>query len=245
MKPLTQMRATATTAVAPQPRKPQRAGGYGVVVVASSSGGPDALLNVLPHWDLQVPVLVVQHMPAEFTRSLAERLDSVCPMHVVEARDGEVIEPGNILIAPGDLHLRVRGTAERPEAYLTYGPLVNSLRPAADVTFRDAAQVWGSDVLAVVLTGMGRDAVDGANAIAAAGGMVLAQDEPSSVVWGMPGAVVEAGLATAVLPLDRFATTVPTLCRSVPRPSEPFEAPGTLEIPAQATLKPVAMSPYF
>lgn len=216
-----------------------------MVVVASSTGGPDALFEVLPHWDLQVPVLVVQHMPPDFTRSLAERLDQICPMRVSEARDGEAVEPGSVLIAPGDLHLRVRGSAIRPEIYLTYGPLVNSLRPAADVTFTDAAQVWGADVLALVLTGMGRDAVEGARTIAAAGGMVLAQDEPSSAIWGMPGAVVEAGLATAVLPLDRFATTVPTLCRTVPRPSEPFEAPEAVAIPEQATREPLPMTPYF
>jgi two-component system chemotaxis response regulator CheB len=229
----------------PVKRRRLRAGGYGVVVVASSTGGPDALFEVLPHWDLQVPVLLVQHMPPDFTRMLAERLDLICPMRVAEARDGEVVEPGSVLIAPGDLHLRVRGSAARPEVYLTYGPLVNSLRPAADVTFRDAAAVWGQDVLAVVLTGMGRDAVEGARTIADAGGMVLAQDEPSSAVWGMPGAVVDAGLATAVLPLDRFATTVPTLCRSIPRPSEPFEAPEAVAIPEQVVREPIPMTPYF
>ncbi|HVT21290.1 MAG TPA: CheB methylesterase domain-containing protein [Mycobacteriales bacterium] len=222
-----------------------RAGGYGVVVVASSSGGPDALLEILPHWDLQVPVLIVQHMPAEFTKSLADRLDGVCPMRVAEAREGEVVEPGSVLVAPGDLHLRVRGNTARPEVYLTYGPLVNGLRPAADVTFSDAAEVWGPEVLAVILTGMGRDSVDGARAVGAAGGMVLAQDEPSSAVWGMPGAVVEAGLATAVLPLSRFATTVPTLCRSVPRPSESFEPPDAVEIPQQQQRRVLAATPYF
>jgi two-component system chemotaxis response regulator CheB len=222
-----------------------RNGGYGVVVVASSTGGPDALYELLPQWDLQVPVLVVQHMPADFTRSFAERLDGLCPMRVAEARDGNAAEPGSVLIAAGDLHLRVRGTPDRPEVYLTYGPLVNSLRPAADVTFRDAAAVWGGDVLAVVLTGMGRDGVDGARAIVAGGGMVLAQDEESSIVWGMPRAVVDAGLATAVLPLERLGTTVPTLCRSVPKPSEPFEAPEWVEIPEQVVREPLSMTPYF
>jgi two-component system chemotaxis response regulator CheB len=122
---------------------------------------------------------------------------------------------------------------------------VNSLRPAADVTFRDAADVWGADVLALVLTGMGRDGLEGARSITEAGGMVLAQDEASSAIWGMPGAVVDAGLATAVLPLDRFATTVPTLCRSVPRPSEPFEAPDEVAIPEQAVREPIPTIPYF
>jgi two-component system chemotaxis response regulator CheB len=244
MKPMFGAPATAV-AMAPAQRRAFRAGGYGVVVVASSTGGPDALLDVLPHWDLQVPVLVVQHMPAEFTRSMAERLDRMCPMRVAEARDGERVEPGTILIAPGDLHLRVRGSARSPEIYLTYGQLVNSLRPAADVTFADAAKVWGADVLALVLTGMGRDAVEGARSVVSAGGMVLAQDEASSVVWGMPGAVVEAGLATAVLPLDRFATTVPTLCRSVPQPPEAFDPPEAVRIPEQVVRAPHPSTPYF
>jgi two-component system chemotaxis response regulator CheB len=244
MKPLFGAPAT-TVATAPAHRRSSRAGGYGVVVVASSTGGPDALFELLPDWDLQVPVLIVQHLPAEFTKSFAERLDEICPMRVTEARDGEVAEPGSILVAPGDLHLRVRGSAARPEIYLTYGPQVNGLRPAADVTFADAATVWGSDVLALVLTGMGRDAVNGARTIVSVGGMVLAQDEPSSVVWGMPGAVVEAGLATAVLPLERFAATVPTLCRSVPLPSEPFEVPDPVRIPEQAARNPSPSTPYF
>lgn len=233
-----------TIQMIPARRPHHRTGGYGVVVVAASTGGPGVLFQTLPHWDLQVPVLVVQHMPTEFTRTLAERLDRVCPMRVAEARDGQTVEPGTVLIAPGDLHLRVRGSAARPEIYLTYGPLVNSLRPAADVTFADAAAVWGADVLALVLTGMGRDAVEGARSVVAAGGMVLAQDEQSSAVWGMPGAVVEAGLATAVLPMDRFATTVPTMCRTVPLPSEPFESPDAVEVPDQKR-EPVRSMPYF
>ncbi|MGN6474614.1 MAG: CheB methylesterase domain-containing protein [Mycobacteriales bacterium] len=209
--------------------------GYGVVVVASSTGGPDALSQILPHWDLHVPVLIVQHMPANFTKLLADRLDRCCPMPVVEAGDGDIVEPGRVLVAPGNFHLRLQGSTDRAEVHLTSEPLVNSLRPAADVTFRDVAAVWGSDVLGVVLTGMGRDGVVGARAIAAAGGMVLAQDEPTSAVWGMPGEVVDAGLATAVLPLERFATTVPTLCRRAR--TEPVSVPvqaGSVDL----TLRP-------
>src|SRR3569623_150173 len=127
MTPLTRQ-PESSRGGAPRQRRPAVGHGYGVVVVASSTGGPDALGHVLPHWDLHVPVLIVQHMPAEFTKSLAERLDRVCPMPVTEATDGESVEPGRVLIAPGDLHLRVRGTPEHPEVYLSYGPLVNSLR---------------------------------------------------------------------------------------------------------------------
>ena len=244
MTPMTRQ-PESSRGVAPRQRRPAVGHGYGVVVVASSTGGPDALGHVLPHWDLHVPVLIVQHMPAEFTKSLAERLDRVCPMPVTEATDGESVEPGRVLIAPGDLHLRVRGTPEHPEVYLSYGPLVNSLRPAAELSFRDAADVWGCDVLARVLSGMGRDGGDGARAVGAAGGRVRAQDEPSSVVWGMPGEIVDAGLATAVLPLDRFATTVPTLCRSSVHPSATFEPPELVEIPEQVARDPFAVTPYF
>lgn len=204
--------------------------GYGVVVVACSTGGPEALTHVLPHWNLHVPVIVVQHMPPDFTALLAERLDRLCPMTVTEARDGERVEPGRILIAPGGRHLRLGAVSGHAQVQLTDDPLVNSLRPAADVTFADAAELWGAEVLAVVLTGMGRDGVRGSGAVAAAGGMVLVQDEPSSRVWGMPGEVVRAGLATGVLPLERFATTVPTLCQTrreltIPEQARPDRSP--------------------
>ncbi|HVS69419.1 MAG TPA: chemotaxis response regulator protein-glutamate methylesterase [Mycobacteriales bacterium] len=189
--------------------------GYGVVVIASSTGGPNALSQVLPKWDLPVPVLVVQHMPPNFTKILAERLDAACTMPVSEAQDGELVEPGRILIARGDFHLRLRGTAARPEVVLANEPPENSVRPAADVTFRDVAALWGAHALGVVLTGMGRDGTDGARAITAAGGVVIAQDEASSVVWGMPGSVVDAGLASKVVPLDAIAATVPALIRPV------------------------------
>ena len=198
----------------------------GVVVIASSTGGPNALGRLLPQWDLTVPVLVVQHMPPNFTRILAERLDVACKMPVSEARDGDVVEPGRVLIARGDFHLRLRGTAARVEVVLADGPPENSVRPAADVTFRDVAAIWGAHALGIVLTGMGRDGAAGARAIAEAGGTIYAQDEASSVVWGMPGAVVAAEVATKVLSLDSLAAAVPALCRN-PDPRQPVAVPST------------------
>ncbi|HWC36471.1 MAG TPA: chemotaxis-specific protein-glutamate methyltransferase CheB [Mycobacteriales bacterium] len=221
-------RAAAPAPAAPPPQLRRVAAepgsGYGVVVIASSTGGPNALSQVLPTWDLPVPVLVVQHMPPNFTKILAERLNAVCTMPVSEAQDGEIAMPGQILIAPGDFHLRLRGTAARPEVVLANEPPENSVRPAADVTFRDVAALWGAHALGVVLTGMGRDGTDGARAVAGAGGYVLAQDEASSVVWGMPGSVVEAGLATKVVPLDLVTSTVPALIRPA---YTRFSAPAT------------------
>jgi two-component system chemotaxis response regulator CheB len=180
------------------------------VVIAVSTGGPTALAEVLPALaaEARVPVLIVQHMPAFFTAQLAERLSAICGHEVREARDGSPISPGDILLAPGGRHLAVAGNAEAARVRLTDEPPENSCRPAADVLFRTAARVWGGGVLGVILTGMGRDGLAGARAIVEAGGTVLAQDEFSSVVWGMPGEVAKAGLADAVLPLARIGPEV-------------------------------------
>jgi two-component system chemotaxis response regulator CheB len=155
-----------------------------------------------------VPILVVQHMPAFFTTQLAERLAKICGVPVVEATDGLPLGPGTVVIAPGGRHLEVAGTAATPRARLTDAPQENSCRPAADVLFRSAARLWGSGTLGVVLTGMGRDGLAGSRSIVEAGGAVLAQDEFSSVVWGMPGEVVRAGLADAVLPLGQVGVEI-------------------------------------
>jgi two-component system chemotaxis response regulator CheB len=181
-----------------------------VLAVASSTGGPAALevlLTALPH-DVAAPVVVVQHMPARFTRMLADRLDERLGLSVVEAEAGMPLEPGCVYVAPGDFHMVVSGPAVRARIGITRGVPENSCRPAADVLFRSVARVYRERALAVVLTGMGSDGLDGARAIAGAGGTVLAQDRASSVVWGMPGAVALAGLATDVLPLDRLGPSV-------------------------------------
>jgi two-component system chemotaxis response regulator CheB len=179
-------------------------------VIGVSTGGPTALAEVLPALavSVRVPVLIVQHMPAFFTAQLAERLTKICGMPVREATDGAPLTPGDILLAPGGRHLAVAGSGSAPRAKLTDDPPENSCRPAADVLFRTAAQIWGGGTLGVVLTGMGRDGLAGSRTIVEAGGEVLAQDEFSSVVWGMPGEVVRAGLADAILPLSQIGVEV-------------------------------------
>jgi two-component system, chemotaxis family, protein-glutamate methylesterase/glutaminase len=193
--------SVTTTFARPAARKPQRCD---VVVIGSSTGGPQALTSVLKQLprDFPVPIIVVQHMPPVFTRNLAMRLDQECAVSVVEAAGGESLEPGHVLIAPGDFHLEIHRQGLAVKTILQQGPPENSCRPAVDVMFRSAAKVYGSGCLGVVLTGMGQDGLRGTQSIVDAGGSVLAQDEESSVVWGMPRAVAEAGLTTAVLPLS-------------------------------------------
>jgi two-component system chemotaxis response regulator CheB len=146
-------------------------------------------------------VLIVQHMPPLFTRMLAERLDKTSALHVVEASEGLLVTPGTVVLAPGDWHMELQRVATGLAVHLQQGPPEHSCRPAVDVLFRSAARHCGAGVLAAVLTGMGRDGVSGAEQIRNAGGQVIVQDEATSVVWGMPGFVANAGLADAVLPL--------------------------------------------
>ncbi|KAA6458650.1 chemotaxis response regulator protein-glutamate methylesterase [Acidobacteria bacterium AB60] len=178
-----------------------------VVAIGTSTGGPAALAAVLPKLpaDFPLPVLVVQHMPPLFTRLLAERLSTLNKLPMREAVPGEPLTPGKILIAPGDFHMKVAARGSGPCVVLDQSPPLNFCRPAVDALFSSAAEVFGGAVLALVLTGMGQDGLRGAAALKARGAAVLAQDQPSSVVWGMPGAVVQAGLADRVLPLDQCA----------------------------------------
>ncbi|NBT12640.1 MAG: chemotaxis-specific protein-glutamate methyltransferase CheB [Planctomycetia bacterium] len=214
IKALVPRRRRFERSAAPTPharRPPPLAGGpVRAVVIAVSTGGPTALAEVLPACgaDLGVPVLIVQHMPAFFTAQLAERLSRICGRPVHEAQEGRAIAGNDILLAPGGRHLAVAGDGGSARVRLTDEPPENSCRPSADVLFRSAATVWRAGVLGVVLTGMGRDGLAGARAIVEAGGAVIAQDEFSSVVWGMPGEVVRAGLADAVLPLGQIGPEV-------------------------------------
>jgi two-component system chemotaxis response regulator CheB len=156
-----------------------------------------------------VPIVVVQHMPPMFTQLLAERLDRASRLTVVEAENGVPLQAGTVYIAPGTHHLEVaRGPGGAPVTRLTEDPPENSCRPAVDVLFRSVGRVYAQAALGVVLTGMGHDGRLGAEAIRTAGGEVIAQDEASSVVWGMPGSVVNAGLAAKVLPLDQIGQWV-------------------------------------
>jgi two-component system, chemotaxis family, protein-glutamate methylesterase/glutaminase len=178
-----------------------------IVVVGVSTGGPDALTTVMSELpqDFPVPIVIVQHMPPLFTALFAKRLDSKCSLSVSEARSGDRPKPGTVLIAPGDFHLRLRKDSKGVVAQLDQGTPENYCRPAVDVLFRSAPEVFGASVLAVVLTGMGSDGARGAARIVDAGGSVIVQDAATSVVWGMPGAVMSAGLAPEVLPLGHVA----------------------------------------
>ncbi|KAA1417838.1 chemotaxis response regulator protein-glutamate methylesterase [Nocardioides humilatus] len=197
---------------APPPRPRVAAAPPEVLLIGSSTGGPDALARLLPALpkDLHVPVLVVQHMPPVFTTMLAQRLDRECALTVREAADGDPVRAGEILIAPGDHHLRVVRSATGVVARLDQGPQENFCRPAVDVLLRSAVDAYGGRALVTILTGMGQDGLEGCRLLAAAGARVLVQDEASSVVWGMPGAVAGAGLAHGTLPLDDLARHIMT-----------------------------------
>jgi two-component system chemotaxis response regulator CheB len=200
----------------------RRGGPVQAIVLGCSTGGPDALATVLTTFpaSLAVPVLVVQHMPPVFTRLLAQRLDGVCPLRVTEAGEGDEVVPGRVLIAPGGRHLEVRRRGHGVVTALTDDPPENFCRPAVDVLFRSAVSAYADRLLAVVLTGMGRDGEKGAALVRQAGGEVIAQDEATSVVWGMPGAVVASGLADKVVPLRRVAAEVAASCSSGTAPVE-------------------------
>jgi two-component system chemotaxis response regulator CheB len=175
------------------------------VVIGTSTGGPAALQSIIPRLpgNLAVPVLIVQHMPLGFTRSLAERLDKKSFVSVAEARDGEPLAPGRVLIAPAGRHLKVRRVHGEPRVWLDYEPLDALHRPSVDVLMQTAAKVYGPAVLGIILTGMGADGVEGLRAIRAAGGRTLAESEASCVIFGMPKAALEAGVVHRSVPLDR------------------------------------------
>jgi two-component system, chemotaxis family, protein-glutamate methylesterase/glutaminase len=206
-----QLRSVAS----PRPRPAPALGAAGgaarvAVVVAASTGGPRALTEFLPALPpaLGAAVLVVQHMPAGFTRSLAERLAGLCGRPVAEAEAGARVTAEAIYVAPGDFHMRVTGAAGAATVALTRDAPLWGVRPAADHLFRSAAAVFGPAAVGVVLTGMGRDGAEGLWAIRRAGGGTLAQDRGTSVVYGMPNAAVQAGAVDDVVPLERMAERV-------------------------------------
>jgi two-component system chemotaxis response regulator CheB len=180
-----------------------------IVAIGSSTGGPQALMTLVTDLGAvidRVPVLITQHMPPTFTTILAEHLarSSRRPAH--EAIDGEIVKAGTIYLAPGGRHMRVVRHGTDAAIALDDGPPVNFCKPAVDPLFSSAIEVWQGGVLAVVLTGMGSDGMRGGKEIVAAGGSVIAQDEASSVVWGMPGAAAHAGICAAILPLNQIAS---------------------------------------
>lgn len=211
--PSPQITVSAPPAVTPIVQRPVSApaGNIEVLAIGCSTGGPNALAELLPLLpaDLPVPVVLVQHMPPLFTRLLGERLNDKCALAVKEASHDEPIRPGGVWIAPGDFHLELRRTtAGQVRTHLQQGPHENSCRPAVDVLFRSVAAIYGGRTLAVVLTGMGQDGLRGSEVIHEKGGEILVQDEASSVVWGMPGFVARAGLASRVLPITGIAQEI-------------------------------------
>ncbi|MEE9319334.1 MAG: chemotaxis-specific protein-glutamate methyltransferase CheB [Granulosicoccus sp.] len=182
----------------------------GILAIGVSTGGPEALARVLPQLpgDLRVPVVIVQHMPAEFTNKLAQRLDGGTTLKVKEGQSGDKLRGGTIYIAPGDFHMVLERIGDDVVITLNKTPPENSCRPAVDVLFRSVAEIYGAQSLAVIMTGMGSDGVKGAEILAKVGSKILVQDQESSVVWGMPRLVVEAGFASEIVPLDKFADTI-------------------------------------
>jgi two-component system, chemotaxis family, protein-glutamate methylesterase/glutaminase len=228
-------RATATPRSPPIVAKPRSSTAQvDVLMIGCSTGGPNALTSLLEAFppNPSVPVVIVQHMPPLFTRLLAERLHAHTGLRVKEARGGEVLAPGDLWIAPGDYHMVVRreGSARRLELLQT--PQENSCRPAVDVLFRSVVECYGAHTLAVVLTGMGQDGLRGCEHVREAGGQVVVQDEATSVVWGMPGYVANAGLADAVVPLGQVASEVWRRIGGIRKaPSDILRLPGRSSCP--------------
>jgi two-component system, chemotaxis family, protein-glutamate methylesterase/glutaminase len=192
-----------------------------IVVIGLSTGGPTALEQLLPKLpkDFPVPVLIVQHMPKLFTSALAERLDQCCELQVKQAYDNAMVRQGTVWLAPGDAHMEVAPRrpmigdgdslgARSSRVRLHQHEPLNHCRPSVDYLFFSAARMYGAGALALVMTGMGADGLNGARAVHDSGGVVLAQDEATSAVWGMPGRVSEAGIASLTLPLWNIAETL-------------------------------------
>ena len=177
-----------------------------VIAIGSSTGGPQALFKVLGHLSsgISQPILITQHMPATFTAILAEHIARQSGLKATEGRDGEPLLNGHCYVAPGDYHMVVEQRGTGPVIRLNQQPPENFCRPAVDVMLRSIVRTYGRNVLSVILTGMGQDGMKGCQAAAEAGGVVVAQDEASSVVWGMPGAAAQAGVCNTVLPLDEI-----------------------------------------
>lgn len=187
-----------------------------IVVIGVSTGGPVALTQLIPALpaDLGLPIAIVQHMPPVFTESLARNLDRQAKIRVFEGKDAQIVRPNEVYIAPGGKHMLLRRAANGDVSLgLNENPPESNCRPAADVLFRSAAAIYGPNTLTVVMTGMGTDGREGARALRRQGAMVLTQDEASCVVYGMPRAIVEAGLSDESVPLDQLAGRITSLVR--------------------------------
>lgn len=182
-----------------------------VVVIGSSTGGPRALMQVVPYLPADIPatILIVQHMPPVFTRSLAERITQSSKIEVEEAKDGSVMQQGKALLAPGDFHMLIN---DKHSIVLNQDPPNLGVRPSVDYTMRSAAEVFGSSVLGVILTGMGMDGTQGASVIKARGGRIFAQDEATSAVYGMPQSVARSGCVDKIYPIQKMAQKITEAC---------------------------------
>ena len=204
--------------------KPSSQGNQSVDILAIgvSTGGPNALAEVFSAFpsDFPIPIVIVQHMPPIFTKCLAERLSAKSAITVHEGQVGEKLVAGHAWIAPGDYHMTLQRTSGDVQLALNQGPPENSCRPAVDVLFRSVAEIYGNRMLSVILTGMGQDGLRGCEHVREQGGHIIVQDEASSVVWGMPGAVAQAGIANKILPLHQIASEIITRARvgRVPKP---------------------------
>ena len=185
-----------------------------VLAIGSSTGGPQALATVLKDFGtgLSMPIVITQHMPPKFTTILAKHLSSASGLPCREAADGDRLVPNEILLAPGDYHMEIVADGNVQKVSLNQNPAENFVRPAVDPMFRSLIKVFDGRVLGVILTGMGSDGLKGSEDLVAAGGQIIAQDEKTSTVWGMPGAVATKGLCAAVVPLDAVATTIKDFC---------------------------------
>jgi two-component system chemotaxis response regulator CheB len=188
----------------------RRAGRVEVIAIGVSTGGPNALSELIPEFpaDFSVPIVIVQHMPPVFTKLLAERLEARARIKVEEGTPGQAVEAGHAFIAPGNYHMIVQREERSVWIQTNQEPPENSCRPAVDVLFRSVAETYGAGALGVVMTGMGQDGLRGSERIREAGGQVFVQDEGTSVVWGMPGFVANAGLADKVLPLQQLGSEI-------------------------------------
>jgi two-component system chemotaxis response regulator CheB len=209
--PITNPAAAATPKAAIHPHPAQRPGSrVRIVAIGISTGGPSALHSLIPNFqeNFPVPIVIVQHMPAVFTRLLAEQISKHSALKVHEGSPGATLIPGHAWIAPGGKHMALQRRANAVQIAINEDPPENSCRPAVDVLFRSVAECFGRDALAVIMTGMGKDGTSGCEKIRHAGGQIIVQDQPSSVVWGMPGSVVEAGIADQIVALDQLPNEI-------------------------------------
>ena len=180
------------------------------IAIGVSTGGPNALAEIIPKFPahIGIPIFIVQHMPPIFTKQLADRLNSKSNLTVVESKDNEIIKPDHVYIAPGNYHMEVKDRNAEKIISLNQGPLENSCRPAVDVLFRSVARLYGKKSLGVILTGMGKDGFLGSEMMKQNGSYILAQDQESSVVWGMPRFIVEGGISDEVISLNEMTNAI-------------------------------------